>query len=460
MRKILVISADPETCAGVAGRYKDSLNVLTARTAEEARRVAEAEAPAAALLDAGLSGGLGLLDEMRARPDGPQVIAATAPGDMAATVETIKRGAFDCITKPVNLEELDLAVRKIFHTIDLHKRLKDLLADAYSAYRVDAIVGKSRAMDEIFKTIAVASEGKVTVLIQGESGTGKELIARAIHYNSREKDKPFLAINCSALVETLLESELFGHEKGAFTGAIARKEGKFEAAHEGTVFLDEIGEMSPALQVKLLRVLQERSFERVGSSETIKTGVRVIAATNKDLNELTERRHFRNDLYYRLKVITIDVPPLRERKEDIPLLVSHLLEKARRTPQGRQEGAGRDNEKDDGLYVAGQRKGAGERHHARGPSGEGRRAHGRLPAWRDLALGCLPEPGPGLAASRRRRDRTRTHNKDPRTHALEQEQRVDTARHDPAEAGPEDKKIRPDETRKTCRLTLSSMICL
>jgi transcriptional regulator with PAS, ATPase and Fis domain len=182
-------------------------------------------------------------------------------------------------------------------------------------------------MEEIFKTIGVVSNTKSTVLIQGESGTGKELVAKAIHYNGPESDKPFVSVNCSALVETLLESELFGHEKGAFTGAIHRKEGKFEVARDGTIFLDEVSEMSPSVQVKLLRVLQEREFERVGGNDTIKTNARIIAATNRDLEALVKRGAFREDLYYRLKVVSIIVPPLRERRDDIPLLADHFLKK-------------------------------------------------------------------------------------------------------------------------------------
>jgi len=332
MKKILIIDDDRSICETLGLHLGADMAVYTANSGSEGLEKFERTLPHLVILDLRLPDmdGLKVLERIREMNEGAYVIVITAFQDMESTVEAVKKGAFDYISKPISLDTLDLSIKKVFQNIQLHLRLKDLLADVYREYKVDTIIGKSRSMEDIFKTIGVASQSRVTVLIQGESGTGKELIARAIHYSSPEKDKPFIAINCSALVETLLESELFGHEKGSFTGAISRKEGKFEVASGGTIFLDEIGEMSQTLQVKLLRVLQERSFERVGGSETIKTDVRVIAATNKDLQKLTSMGLFREDLYYRLKVITIGVPPLRERKEDIPLLVSHLLEKANR----------------------------------------------------------------------------------------------------------------------------------
>ncbi len=332
MKKILIIDDDRSICKTLQLHLSPDMTVYAEHSGSEGLKTFERVSPHLVILDLRLPdmGGLEVLDRIRAMNESAYVIVVTAFQDMESTVTAVKKGAFDYISKPISLDQLDLSIKKVFQNLELHLRLKDLLDDVYREYKVDTIIGKSRSMEDIFKTIGIASQSRVTVLIQGESGTGKELIARAIHYNSQEKEKPFIAINCSALVETLLESELFGHEKGSFTGAISRKEGKFEVASGGTIFLDEIGEMSQALQVKLLRILQERSFERVGGSETIRTDVRVLAATNKDLQKLTSKGLFREDLYYRLKVITIEVPPLRERKEDIPLLVSHLLEKTNR----------------------------------------------------------------------------------------------------------------------------------
>ena len=333
MKKILIVDDDKSICKTLELHLsRSTMKVLTANTAVDGLRVFEEESPHVVILDLRLPDmhGIEVLERIRGIDENAYVIMVTAFQDMETTIEAIQKGAFDYIPKPISLDELDLSIKRAFENLTLHRRLKDLLREVYQEYKVDTIVGKSKSMEEIFKLIGIASQSKVTTLIQGESGTGKELIARAIHYNSKDRDRPFVAINCSALVETLLESELFGHEKGAFTGALYRKEGKFEIASGGTIFLDEIGEMSPSLQVKLLRVIQEKSFERVGGCETIKTDVRIIAATNKNLHDLVARGLFREDLYYRLKVVTIDVPPLRERKEDIPLLVSHLLEKANR----------------------------------------------------------------------------------------------------------------------------------
>ncbi|HBG46866.1 MAG TPA: sigma-54-dependent Fis family transcriptional regulator [Deltaproteobacteria bacterium] len=326
MRKVLITTDDSRTLGALRlhlGRYC----ALASSALSEAAEAFAATRPDAVILD--LDGaGVRAIEEVRSIDPGANIIVLTSRHELETTVEVIRKGAFDCLFNPLDLDELDESLKRVFNGLDLHRSLGDITPLA--EYRAETIVGGSRAMEEIFKTIGIASQSKVTILIQGESGTGKELIARAIHSSSEDRTRPFVAINCSALVETLLESELFGHEKGAFTGALFRKEGKFEAARGGTVFLDEIGEMSQALQVKLLRVLQERSFERVGGSETIRTDVRVIAATNSDLKTLTAGGAFREDLYYRLKVITIDVPPLRQRKEDIPLLAAYLLEKANR----------------------------------------------------------------------------------------------------------------------------------
>jgi len=273
--------------------------------------------------------GMELLDESKkAKPDLP-VIMMTAFGTIELAVEAMKKRAFDYITKPFQNEELKLTIRKALENYRLIRENRRLSEALSSRFGHGNIIGKSKSMLEIYDLIGKVSQSKASVLITGESGTGKELIAQAIHYESPRKDRPFISINCGALTETLLESELFGHEKGAFTGAVAMKKGRFELADGGTLFLDEVGEMPPALQVKLLRVLQEMEFERVGGTKTIKVDVRVLSASNKNMKDLVEEGLFREDLFYRLNVIHIGVPLLRERTEDIPLLVHHFIEKYR-----------------------------------------------------------------------------------------------------------------------------------
>jgi two-component system response regulator AtoC len=255
------------------------------------------------------------------------IIIITAYHDMDITIKAIKLGAFEYIPKPIDVEELDRAIDKAIKSLKSGRIAEDVSIDPCSTYEEGKIIGKTRGMKEIFKAIGVLSENRVTVLIEGETGTGKELIARAIHHNSPYREHPFQPIDCSTIVGTLLESELFGHEKGAFTGASSSKKGKFELAGGGTIFLDEIGEIRFELQSKLLRFLQEKEFEHLGGEKKIKSNARIITATNKDLRKLVEAGSFREDLYYRLNVATIKVPPLRERKSDIPLLVEHILRK-------------------------------------------------------------------------------------------------------------------------------------
>lgn len=255
------------------------------------------------------------------------VIMMTAYATVEKAVEAMKRGAFDYITKPFKNEELKLTVRK---AIEMHRLMREnrlLSRELQERFKFGNLVGKSEAMGQIYEIIEKVAQTRATVLITGESGTGKELIARAIHFNSSRKDKPFVSVNCSALPETLLESELFGHERGAFTGAYSQRKGRFELSHGGTLFLDEVGDMSPALQVKLLRVLQEMTFERVGGNRTLQVDARLLTASNRDLLREVGKGHFREDLYYRLNVVHIEVPPLRERRDDIPLLVNHFLQK-------------------------------------------------------------------------------------------------------------------------------------
>ena len=273
--------------------------------------------------------GMELLEESRKiKPDLP-VIMMTAYGTIEMAVEAMKKQAYDYITKPFQNEELKLTIKKAlenYRLIKENRRLSEALSDRY---RYGNIIGKSKPMLKIYDLISKVAQSKASVLITGPSGTGKELIAKAIHYESPRKDHPFISINCGALTETLLESELFGHEKGAFTGAIAMKKGRFELADNGTLFLDEIGDMPSPLQVKLLRVLQEMEFERVGGTRTIKVDVRVLSASNRNIKEDVANGLFREDLYYRLNVIHIEVPSLRERTEDIRLLVNHFIKKYR-----------------------------------------------------------------------------------------------------------------------------------
>lgn len=270
--------------------------------------------------------GLDVLQEL-IRNGRKNIIIITAFHDMDITIKAIKLGAFEYIPKPIDVEELDRVIDKAIKSLNSGRTAEDVSIDPSLTYEEGKIIGKSRGMKEIFKAIGVLSENRVTVLIEGETGTGKELIARAIHYNSPSREHPFQPIDCSTIVGPLLESELFGHEKGAFTGASSSKRGKFELAGGGTIFLDEIAEIPFELQSKLLRFLQEKEFERLGGEKKIKSNTRIIAATNKDLWKLVQAGSFREDLYYRLSVASIKVPPLRERKSDIPLLVEHILRK-------------------------------------------------------------------------------------------------------------------------------------
>ena len=255
------------------------------------------------------------------------VMMITAYGTVDLAVEAMKKGAADFITKPFNLKELEIKVEKVLERRDLERENRYFKEEERIRHDLGGITCPSPKMKPVYELIRKVAPQKVTVLIHGESGVGKELVASAIHYQSPRQNKPFIKVFCGALAEGVLESELFGHEKGAFTDALKRKEGRFELADKGTLFLDEIGDISPNIQTKLLRVLQEEEFERVGGTETIKVDVRIIAATNKNLEEEVEKGNFRKDLYYRLNVVPIFVPPLRERKEDIPILIQYFLKK-------------------------------------------------------------------------------------------------------------------------------------
>ncbi|AEB08221.1 sigma-54-dependent transcriptional regulator [Desulfobacca acetoxidans] len=271
--------------------------------------------------------GIELLEQLKqVYPDLP-VIMMTAYGTVEKAVEAMKKGAFDYILKPFKNEEILLTIAKALELRHLLTENRRLRHDLEQRHRFDNIVGNSKAMQSIFAVVEKVAQTRATVLISGESGTGKELIARAIHHRSPRNQGPFISVNCGALTETLLESELFGHEKGAFTHAVAMRKGRFELAEGGTLFLDEVAEMSPGLQVKLLRVLQEMEFERVGGSRTIRVDVRVVAASNRDLKTEVGAGNFREDLFYRLNVVHLAIPPLRQRTDDIPLLVTHFMQK-------------------------------------------------------------------------------------------------------------------------------------
>lgn len=303
--------------------------VTTAHDGSSAVETFDREHPDVVILDVCLPemSGIEVLRRLKRKQDNFTAIMVTAYHDMETTIQAMKEGAYEYIRKPIDVDELEIVIDKVAENLRLVNRLEELITDISKDYKADNIVGKSKAMQQVFKTIAMVSESRATVLVQGESGTGKELIAKAIHYNSPFRKEPFVPVNCSSLVETLLESELFGHEKGAFTGAVQRQTGKIEQARNGTLLLDEIGDISPALQVKLLRFLQEKEFDRVGGTERIKSAARIIVATNRDLHRMAAEKRFREDLYFRLKVVEIYVPPLRERREDIPLLVDYLLQK-------------------------------------------------------------------------------------------------------------------------------------
>jgi two-component system response regulator AtoC len=302
--------------------------VVSAATGAEGFRMAEEATPSAIVLDMRLpdASGLDLIPELKKRAAEAPVLMITAHHDMATTILAMKAGAFDYIHKPIDIQAFDVALDRALEVRRLSKGTDYLSVETNRAFKMDDIVGTSPAMQQLFKDVGRVAASHATVLIQGESGTGKELIARVIHSYSAAQ-KPFIGINCSAIVDTLLESELFGHEKGAFTGAQQAKPGKFELAEDGSIFLDEIGELSQNLQAKLLRVLQEREVERVGGVRRIAIKARILAATNRELAEEVKAGRFREDLYQRLKVVTLALPPLRDRPEDIPPLVEHLIVK-------------------------------------------------------------------------------------------------------------------------------------
>ncbi|MDP1991991.1 MAG: sigma-54 dependent transcriptional regulator [Syntrophales bacterium] len=326
--KILVVDDDESHRIMLRAVLKgEGYRVTEAADGTDAVKAVETDAFDLILMDIRMTNmdGIEALTEIRKISPLVPVLIMTAYASVKTAVEALKAGAFDYVTKPLDIEELKILIEKgleNYHLRTENLALKERIGDRFDFSR---IIGRSGKMITLLDTLAMVAPSDATVLIMGESGTGKEVIANAIHHNSPRARQPFIKVSCAALPETLLESELFGHEKGAFTSAVSRREGRFQLAHRGTIFLDEVGEMSPAIQTKLLRVLQEKEFEPLGSARTIKVDIRVIAATNKDLPKEVREGRFREDLYYRLNVVPITMPPLRERKEDIPPLADHFL---------------------------------------------------------------------------------------------------------------------------------------
>ncbi|WP_026841771.1 sigma-54-dependent transcriptional regulator [Citrifermentans bremense] len=331
MRKIKIMVVDDEHLIRWSleqNLKKQGYEVVTAGTGEDALRLAREEQPDLVLLDYHLPGinGLEVLQRIKELDEDILVIMVTAQGGLETAVNTMRHGAYDYINKPFNLDEMALVIRKALETSELRREVVQLRSE-HKKQGPPKILGNSKHMRNVLDMMAkVAKSDASTVLVQGESGTGKELVAKYIHYESARAEKPFVAINCAAVPATLLESELFGHEKGAFTDAKNSKKGLFELADGGTVFLDEIGDMEIGMQAKLLRFLEDRTFRRIGGSKMIPVDVRIVSATNKDLLKAIEDKSFRNDLYYRLQVIPIFLPSLRERKEDILVLANHFIE--------------------------------------------------------------------------------------------------------------------------------------
>jgi two-component system NtrC family response regulator len=330
METILVVDDEKNYLLVLSAVLEDEgYEVLTAQGGHEALEIQKSSDLDLILTDMKMPAmdGIELLKNLKALDPDLPVIMMTAHGTIDKAVEAMQKGAYSYILKPFDNERLTIYVKKavsMYQVVKENRRLRDAVE---SQYRFGNFIGKSKPIRDVFETIRKVAPSNATVLIEGESGTGKELVAKSIHFNSSRRDKPFIAVNCSALAESLLESELFGHEKGAFTGAVATKKGRFELADSGTLFLDEIGELSQNLQVKLLRILQEKTFERVGGTRLITADIRVIAATNKNLKEEMVNGRFREDLFYRLNVVRIVLPPLKKRKEDIRLLVNHFIEK-------------------------------------------------------------------------------------------------------------------------------------
>jgi DNA-binding NtrC family response regulator len=326
--RVLIVDDEKAMVLALRGvLVKEGYQVESAHSGEEALRLIEGGSFHVVVTDLSMNGisGMQVLERARALDPDVEVVMITAHGSEKAAVQAMKLGAADYLPKPFDNDELRVVVRRVMETALLRRDHRRLLAQVHGAFGYENIIGTSPAMRRLFESVEKVADTDVTVLIRGESGTGKELVANALHYRSPRRSKAMVKMNCAALSRELVESELFGHEKGAFTGAIARREGKFEAADGGTLFLDEVGDMPLETQAKLLRAIQEREFERVGGNTPIRVDVRILAATNQDLEAGVAAGRFREDLYYRLRVVELVIPPLAERREDIPLLVEHFL---------------------------------------------------------------------------------------------------------------------------------------
>ncbi len=328
-KRVLLIDDETRVRTSLKMVLDPLYEILQAGDGHEGLEVFRKEEPDLVLLDVVLPGtdGLAVLQTLRMERKVTPIIMLTGTKSVKTAVDAMKLGAADYLSKPFDVDELRIVIDRTLNSSDLEQEVKHLRAQVVQRYAFHNLIGKSEGMQDIYSKIEQVADSRTTVLITGESGTGKELVAKALHYNSSRRDRPFVALNCAALPETLIESELFGHEKGSFTDATARRTGQFELAHTGTLFLDEIGDLSAVTQAKLLRVIQEREFTRIGGIQPIKVDVRIVAATNKNLDELVRKGQFREDLYYRINVISLYLPPLRERSEDIPLLAKHFLDK-------------------------------------------------------------------------------------------------------------------------------------
>jgi DNA-binding NtrC family response regulator len=329
---ILIVDDERNTREGLQRALQERYDVLLAEDGQTALRKLESAGVDVLLTDLRMPGadGMALLRRARALDNPPVCIMMTAYGSIEGAVEAMQAGAYHYVTKPVNLDEVELVIQRALNNRRIEVENVNLRARLDWKFGLENLIGESQAMLQVFETVRQVAASRTTVLITGETGTGKELIAQAIHNLSPRKNGPFVAVHAAALPSTLLESELFGHEKGAFTGAVERRTGRFEMADGGTLFFDEVSELEAALQVKLLRVLEERAFERVGASKTIEVDVRLLAATNRDLKKLVSEKKFRDDLFYRLSVVTVNLPPLRERRDDILLLVKAFLDEFNR----------------------------------------------------------------------------------------------------------------------------------